>query len=213
MYTVDQGDCLSSIAGAAGFADWKTIYNHPNNASFRELRPNPNVIYPGDQLYIPDRNSGEESRSTDNTHAFKLNRQPVFLRLVLLDEAHKPLAGVAYTLTIDGTPTQGTAGSDGLVEKTIQPTTQEASISIKLPQEQGTGYTWNLKLGALDPETTITGVQARLNNLGYNTGPVDGIKGRRTTEAIKEFQTKYSLTVDGIVGSVTRAKLVEVHGC
>jgi N-acetylmuramoyl-L-alanine amidase len=213
LYTVEQGDCLSSIACTAGLVDWKKIYNDPNNASFRELRSNPNVIYPGDQLYIPDRDPGEESRPTDQTHTFKLNRQSVFLRLVLLDEMHKPLAGVAYTLTIDGTPTQGTAGSDGLVEKSIQPTAKEANISIKLPQEQDTGYTWNLRLGGLDPETTMTGVQARLNNLGYNTGPVDGIQGRRTTEAIKEFQSKYSLKADGIVGPITRSKLVEVHGC
>jgi peptidoglycan hydrolase-like protein with peptidoglycan-binding domain len=59
----------------------------------------------------------------------------------------------------------------------------------------------------------MTGVQARLNNLGYNTGPVDGIQGPRTTEAIREFQEKYGLKVDGVVGPITRGKLVEVHRC
>ena len=39
MYTVVQGDCLSAIAHKFGFADWRTIYNHGNNAEFRRLRP------------------------------------------------------------------------------------------------------------------------------------------------------------------------------
>lgn len=213
MYTVAQGDCLSSIANAFGFGDWKTIYNDPNNASFRQLRPDPNIIYPGDQLYIPDMDSGQQSAPTDQSHSYQLNRSPVMLRVVLLDKDQNPLANAAYTLTIDGAATQGTAGADGLVEAPIQATTQEATLSVKLTQPEDTGYTWNLKLGALDPETTMTGVQARLNNLGYNTGAVDGIQGPRTTEAVKEFQTKYQLKVDGIVGPITRGKLVEVHGC
>jgi len=213
IYTVAQGDCLSSIADAVGFANWRTIYNDPQNAAFRNLRPDPNVIFPGDQLFIPDRDPGEEPGATDLTHTFELKRSPVLLRVVLLDEDHNPLGGIAYKLSMAGTVIEGKAGPDGVVEQTIQPSTCQATLSIKLARDDETGYTWDLQLGALDPETTITGVQARLNNLGYNTGPLDGIKGHRTTDAIKEFQTKYELEVDGIVGPITRAKLVKVHGC
>ena len=53
-YTVQQGDCLSSIAQNFGFPDYATIYRDPENAAFRKKRPNPNVICPGDILYIPD---------------------------------------------------------------------------------------------------------------------------------------------------------------
>jgi hypothetical protein len=53
-YIVVSGDYLSKIAKRFGFDDWRTIYNHPDNAAFRAKRPNPNLIYPGDRLMIPD---------------------------------------------------------------------------------------------------------------------------------------------------------------
>jgi peptidoglycan hydrolase-like protein with peptidoglycan-binding domain len=31
--------------------------------------------------------------------------------------------------------------------------------------------------------------------------------------AVKEFQKKHNLTVDGIPGPITQAKLEEIHGC
>ena len=61
MYTVAQGDCLSSIALHHGYADWRKIYNHADNADFRRLRPNPNCIYPGDSIYIPETDTRTES--------------------------------------------------------------------------------------------------------------------------------------------------------
>lgn len=53
LYTVVPNDTLSSIAIRYGLSSWKEIYYHPANASFRNLRNNPNSIQPGDQLIIP----------------------------------------------------------------------------------------------------------------------------------------------------------------
>lgn len=50
-------------------------------------------------------------------------------------------------------------------------------------------------------------VQQKLKELGYYTGAVDGIFGTQTVRAIKNFQRDYGLTVDGIVGKNTLAKL------
>ncbi len=47
-------------------------------------------------------------------------------------------------------------------------------------------------------------LQQRLNNLGYNAGKADGIFGSRTYNAVKAFQRKHGLAVDGIVGRNTR---------
>lgn len=54
---------------------------------------------------------------------------------------------------------------------------------------------------------SIYKVQTRLNELGYNCGTPDGVKGPRTIEAIKQFQRDNGLTADGIVGNQTRAAL------
>jgi len=53
-------------------------------------------------------------------------------------------------------------------------------------------------------------LQMALNSLGYNAGPVDGIFGRMTREAVTSFQAQHGLTVDGIVGPRTVNKLLEV---
>jgi N-acetylmuramoyl-L-alanine amidase len=214
MYTVNQGDCLSSIADDFGLPDWSTIYNHPQNASFRTLRPDPNVIFPGDQLFVPDPRPRNESGATDQRHVFRLNVKTVKLRLVLLDEDLQPMPDTAYTLTFDGNQIDGRTDGSGLLEHQIPARLSSAQIASKFTRDgEETGYTWDLKVGQLDPPTELSGVQARLNNLGYNTGPVDGVQGPRTTDAIQQFQEKFGLKVDGIVGPITRNKLVEVHGC
>ena len=53
-YTVKRGDNLSKIAQMYGLRTWKDLYNHPDNAAFKRSHPNPNLIYPGDVLKVPD---------------------------------------------------------------------------------------------------------------------------------------------------------------
>lgn len=50
-------------------------------------------------------------------------------------------------------------------------------------------------------------VQTVLKKWGYYTGNVDGINGPKTIAAVKAFQKKYGLAVDGIVGPLTAAKM------
>ena len=71
LYVVSQGDFLSSITKSFGFTDWQTIYNDPLNVSLEKKRPNPNVIYSGDVLFIPDKKVKEESKPTDAHHKFQ----------------------------------------------------------------------------------------------------------------------------------------------
>ena len=52
-YVVVKGDWLNKIARNHGLASWKDIYYHPKNADFRKLRRDPNLIYPGDKVWVP----------------------------------------------------------------------------------------------------------------------------------------------------------------
>jgi N-acetylmuramoyl-L-alanine amidase len=70
-----------------------------------------------------------------------------------------------------------------------------------------------LQIGHLDPVEETTGIQGRLNNLGFDCGEVDGIIGPQTEAAVRAFQDEHSLEADGIPGPKTQAKLKEVHGC
>lgn len=53
----------------------------------------------------------------------------------------------------------------------------------------------------------IRKVQERLNELGYDCGPADGVKGPQTEDAIKQFQRDKGLEPDGIVGPKTKEAL------
>jgi hypothetical protein len=53
-YVVKSGDTLGGIASRHGLKSYREIYDHPENAEFRVKRPNPDKIYPGDVLMIPE---------------------------------------------------------------------------------------------------------------------------------------------------------------
>ena len=53
----------------------------------------------------------------------------------------------------------------------------------------------------------VSHLQARLQELGFNTGPIDGIFGPQTERAVMAFQRHRGLTPDGIVGPKTRQAL------
>ncbi|WP_058485867.1 spore cortex-lytic enzyme [Defluviitalea phaphyphila] len=50
---------------------------------------------------------------------------------------------------------------------------------------------------------TVREIQRRLKNWGYYDGYVDGIYGYKTWLAVRSFQSKNGLQVDGVVGSAT----------
>ncbi len=51
--------------------------------------------------------------------------------------------------------------------------------------------------------SVVSEIQTKLKNWGYYSGSVDGVFGSKTEEAVKLFQKKNGLTVDGKVGPAT----------
>src|SRR5262245_35413105 len=56
-YTVRAGDNLTRIASRHGIHHWQNIYLSEANTAFRDLRTDPNLIFPGDVIEIPERES------------------------------------------------------------------------------------------------------------------------------------------------------------
>ena len=79
-YTVKQGDCISSIAQKHGLF-WDKVWNHPKNANLQERRKDPNVLSPGDVVFVPDKDEKEESGATEQRHRFKRKGVPEKLRI------------------------------------------------------------------------------------------------------------------------------------
>lgn len=55
--------------------------------------------------------------------------------------------------------------------------------------------------------TAVTQIQTKLKSWGYYSGEVDGVYGSATEAAVKQFQRKNGLTVDGLCGPATLAAL------
>jgi uncharacterized protein (TIGR02594 family) len=77
---------------------------------------------------------------------------------------------------------------------------------------------YELEIGALNPiqekapdDKCLSGVQQRLNNLGFDAGVVDGIDGPNTQGAVRRFQTKFQLTVNGQADTKTQKALYDFH--
>ncbi|QBM77274.1 TIGR02594 family protein [Sphingomonas sp. AAP5] len=56
--------------------------------------------------------------------------------------------------------------------------------------------------------TNLLDVQEALQAKGFDPGPIDGVRGRKTIAAILAFQSATGLMPDGIVGRQTLAKLI-----
>lgn len=205
-HTVGQGDCIFSIAQKHGLF-WQTIWNHPNNAELKGKRKDPNVLYPGDVVFIPDKERKQESGATEQRHRFRLKGVPAKLRLRIMDD-DEPRANESYVLVIDGDLFSGTTDADGRLEHPMPPDAKRAKLILGETQDE-----LYLNLGHIDPIDEIAGVQIRLNNLGFDCGKLDGILGPETETALRKFQKKYDLTESGKADQATRQKLLEVHGC
>jgi hypothetical protein len=210
-YVVKPGDCLSSIAFAHGM-NWRTLWQLPANAGLRAKRKDPNVLRPGDRVHIPVRQTKHADAATDKKHTFTYKGIPEKLRLVLRDVDGNARPRLRYRLNIDRRPyPEGQSNDHGVIEISIPPSAKQGELVIVDPGGEGE-ESYSLKLGSLDPITTVSGVQGRLRDQGYDCGPVDGIMGPKTRAAIKSFQNDEDLPATGHLDDDTRDRLKLVHG-
>lgn len=222
MYTVRQGDYLAKIAKDYGFANWRTIYDDSHNQGFRQKRPDPNLIFPGDQLFIPDAQTKTVQVQTNQPHRFTLTKDGVSLHLNLVDAQRNPLDILKYELsTAQETMTRKKnepgweSLGQGLVQETFARPESKATLKIWTIDEGAAepDFAYTLMIGHLDPIEQVTGMQARLNNLGFDCGAVDGTCGPKTQSSLKAFQKEYGLPITGQPDVATRDKLTAVYGC
>ncbi len=199
-HTVTQGDCCASLGHKFGIP-WKKIWDHGNNAALKEKRKNPDVLFPGDEIFIPEIEPREESCATEQLHKFVLKIEKVKLRLRLLEE-DKPRKNLKYKLKIGNQELEGTTDGDGKLEHDISPGPKSAVLTT----EQDV---FDLKLGGLNPTEEGSGVHQRLQNLGF----LGKEKSQPVVDAsVSEFKDKNGLEKNGTVDDATRNKLKEKHG-
>ena len=205
-YIVKQGDCISSIAFKYGFFP-DTIWDDSKNSKLKQDRKDPNVLKPGDEVYVRDKEEKEESCASEKKHRFKRKGVPERLRIQFMDEEDKPRANEAYVLEIDGELSEGQTDGDGKVEIPIPPNAKKGKISFR-----DSGDEYELDLGDLDPITETSGIQARLSNLGFYKGDIDGKMSEELERAIHKFKEAKELEPNGRLDETTRSKIKEAYG-
>ena len=205
-YEVAPGDCMASIAFTHGFF-WETLWQLPENAELREARQSPNALLPGDRVTIPELRRREESGDTEARHRFRRRGVPEELRLRLLDEEGEGRAGERVVIEIEGTQHETETDSNGEFRVPISPDATQGTLRVP-----STGEDYPLRLGHLDPSDSLSGIQARLTNLGFACGRADGESGPLTRGALRRFQASQGLSVTGEPDEETRSALADAHG-
>jgi hypothetical protein len=212
-HVVKQGDCLLRIAVQYGFADWRTIYEHGDNADFRKKRPNPNVIFPGDKIAIPDKDEKALDVPSGAKHRFTVKLLHTMLRVLIKDENDEPLAGKQFELKLGGETYEGATNGEGILEQKVPETDEEGELTVwATDDKEAARYFWNVRVGHLDPVEEVHGVQQRLNNLGFYCGDADGEMSEDLRLALRGFQDIAGIEKTGAIDDATRSKLVEMHG-
>lgn len=175
----------------------------------REKRNDPAVLYPGEIVTIPK----EPERDTLPLEAKTTNKvvaQATVEINLKFEEDGRPLASEPFVIEGLGYAVEGTSDGDGKVSF-------KASIHIHVvylcfPKKQ---RKYPVRIGHMDPIEEHSGVYARLQHLGYASGGDSGKIGNSMAYyvALFRFQIDNGLAPTGMPDEMTRAKLVEVHGC
>jgi hypothetical protein len=96
----------------------------------------------------------------------------------------------------------------GLAERRLARLSAGSADETAAPGTRGTAPEAGAPF-SVTPEV-IREVQARLNALGFDAGPVDGIMGARTAAALRAWQRAAGVPADGELGAAAHARLMSV---
>lgn len=207
-YVVKPGECISSIAYEHGHS-WETILNDPANQELKRIRKDYHVLLPGDRVTIPPICQKQVSVETDKLHIFQLAGVREIFRMRFLDAADEPRANLPYVLDIDQKSFSGTTDGRGELKQSIPPNARRGRLVLGSGEDS---EIIELRLGDLNPSGTVTGAQARLTNLGFECGAIDGMPGPQTRKAVMRFQKVRRLEQTGDLDDQTIKELEEMHG-
>lgn len=209
-HVVVDGDCIQSIACQYGLEDSSAIWDDPANASLKRLRGDGSQLHPGDVVSIPQLKPREHTLATGQRHRLVVKRPKRLIRIRFLDSDGSPMSG-SYVVKAGTLALEGSLDGEGVLEQKIPADLTRADVTIG-------GMTRTILIGHMNPladtdDEGLSGAQARLRNLGYYAGSVDGVLGPLTRVALQSFQEASGLEVTGELNQETLKKLAEQHGC
>lgn len=208
-HKVVQGDCIESIAAKHGLEP-DAIWEHADNASLRDTRSR-FALFPGDVVFVPERREKSVAVATHRSHTVVLKAPKTLLHIRFLDLEDEPRKDLPYTLVIDGVEFEGTTTADGEVEQEIRADARSGTLTLN-PGQGADEEVYAIALGHLDPIEETSGLQARLQHLGFYAGEVDGKPSSRLRDAILAYQRAFELDDSGELDDDTKNHILERHG-
>lgn len=220
QHTVALGETIRSIAYSYGIPDWRSVYQHFRNADLRRRRPDPDILHPGDHVWLEQ---PEEPATpypgapvtcrTGATYTF-LAPPLVPIEVRMIDRLGEPHADRRFELVAGGNTTAGTTDSEGAVRASVPLDVRSAQLRVWIhdddPDDEP-GWQVTLDLNATRAADTLEGVQSRLANLGYYLGPIDGEERQSLRDAVEQFQRDQGLSVTGEVDDKLKRALADAH--
>jgi hypothetical protein len=115
IQSVKKGENLSSIAKKYGFSDWKRIYDCQNN-KFKSKHPNPDIIYPCDEILIPHKEVVQKKCKTGTEHNLKIEIGWIKIKLFDKDD-NQAVSNKQYLIILpDGSEKEGELDSNGFID-------------------------------------------------------------------------------------------------
>lgn len=207
-HEIELGDHVVRLAYTHGHATVDAVWGHPSNAELREQRTDPGVLAAGDRVHVPDAPPRVfEDMPTRREHRIVIELPVPTLRLALERPGGIPYATPCIA-DLDDERVRISSDGDGELALELGPFTTAVALAFDR-------QALDLAIAQLEPVETTRGWHARLENLGYQPGPLhrgEPSDPYAARSAVEEFQCDHGLTVDGVIGPHTRAALVRVHG-
>lgn len=233
-YVVKRGDFLTKLAGERNF-DANEIWQDPNNAELRQTRPDPEVLCPGDILYLPaDTHRAPLELELEADNKFTTQLGVIRVRQCFVVDG-QPLADMDYYVHGMGDVFEDVTDNDGGIDidvplhvprvKVVIVAPNDANVDERgddnqegdEPSEPDDGpkqWVFEIAVGHLDPARTWSGAKQRLDHLGYLADPECDHEDHEAeiARAIQAFQSDCKLEPTGKLDDTTATKLEEAYG-
>ena len=226
-YVVKQDDTLSAIAKKHKTTA-KKIWNHSKNSKLKETRESMDVLLKGDKLWIPPPEQKDEGLKLESVNTLYVDEEHGDIKIVFLKYG-KPRKGLQYTPYFEESGISNICSAldaDAMALHEVDHDEKTGKISLEPEKDSEIDIEeYSLRIGWLDPLDYLSGVQARLRNLGYffdvhKWFPFESSRkpysedeaDLLTKNAIAVFQVENGIEPTGEYNEETKNKLREVHG-